>query len=595
MNYKNRGEVPEKYKWDLTKWFITDEKWEEKFLEVSKEVDCLLKYKDKLFQKNNLYLAFKIINEYNNELEKLYAYASFKSDEDLSIGKYDRMYNKILNLSSKFEKNSAFFIPEIFRKDNLDINKLIESNPNLKVYKHALTEILLEKAHIKDEETEKIITSLLSDIHSHKDLASNLLNSDIDYGTIIDEDLSEQSLTTGNYSKFLMSYDRNVRKTAYDKMFDKRKQFSNTLGKNLIAYMSRKSSIAKIKNYKSSMDMFFSPEQIPTDIYDKLLSQTKKSLPLYFEYHQIFKKLINVDILYNYDLNAPIIKSDISYTVKKAQDYFYESVSILGEEYQSIVKKGFDEKWIDYMPYKGKRSGGYCIYIYGVTPNILMSFNNEFDSISTIAHEMGHAVNTYLLDENNAIEDTNYSLYVVEIPSLLNEILLANYVVEGEFSKEEKILVISSLLKTINSNFFGAVMESEFENIVYKKMDNEEALSTEDLNEIMLDLQKEYYSSSVELDEKDSYMWTSRSHYFTPWYLYKYASCLLGAVHFATKILNGEKDEVDNYLSFLKTPYNDFPDEILKKYGIILNEDKIYEEFFEYYNSLLEKLKELMK
>lgn len=594
MNYKNRSEVPNDYKWDLKKWFETDEKWEEKFNEISENVSLLNRYKGKLFIDDNLYLVLKNHYEYENELEKLYAYAMLKQDEDLSVGRYEKMYNKILNLSTKFEENTSFLIPEILHSDKFDVKTLIENDSKLKRYEFVLKSLELEKEHVKDEETEKIISNLLSEIHTHSNLSSTLLNSDINYGKITDEDGKKIELNSGNASKYYVSLDRSIRKKTYENMNKPRVQFAGTLSKNLIAYMTREANIAKVRGYKSTMDMFFKPSQIPTEIYTKLLEKTHENLGVYQNFLNLQKKYLSVKSLEMYDLNAPLISVSKKYSVADAKKYCLESVKILGEEYQNIMEKGFKDRWIDFMPYKGKASGGYCLSIYGVTSNICMNFDEKFDGISTLAHEMGHAINFYYSNENN-IEDSRHSNYIGEVPSLLNEILLANYVIEGNFSKEEKILVISSLLRTINSNFFGAVMESEFENLVYKKIDNDESLSCEDLNEISLKLQKDYYGKSVKLNKYSPYIWTRRSHYFIPWYMYKYASCLLGAVYFASKIIKGDKRCLEDYLEFIKAPNNVFPDEILKKYKIDLSSDFIYDEFFSYYNSLVKKLEENMK
>lgn len=594
MNYKNRSAVPSEYKWDLTKWFKTDEAWEEKFLEASKKINILDVYKGKLFEEDNLYNALKLNFEYENELEKLYAYAMLKQDEDLAVSKYGKMYNQILNLFNKYSENTSYIMPELLHFSEFNVEKLIEKTPKLKRYEQLLKEIELEKKYVKDEKTEKIISLLLSDIHNHDNISNNLLNSDIFYGKITDELGEKVELTSGNSSKYLTSSDRKLRKNVYNKMNDQRMQFSSTLGKNLIAYMSRKSNYAKVRGYNSSIDMFFESSQIPFSVYEKLLKEMRKGFGLQRKYYDLYKDYLGLKTLEIYDLNAPIISSEKKYSVQDAKKMFISSVKVLGDEYTSIAKLGFEENWVDFYPYKGKTSGGYCMGIYGVTSNICMNYNDNYKGISTLAHEMGHAINFYYANQNN-IEDSRHSNYIAEIPSLLNEILLANYVIENSSSKEEKCLVINNLLKTFNTNFFGATMESELENIVYRKLDKDEAVSSDDLNEIMMDLQKEYYGDSVKLNKYSPYLWTSRSHYFIPWYLYKYSTCLLGAVYYASKILKGDKEALKTYLEFLKAPNNTFPDEILKHYNINLNEDKIYEEFFEYYDSLLEKLKENMK
>lgn len=595
MNYNSRNEVPEQYRWDLTKWFKTDEEWEEEYKEAKKHTNDLKKYKGKIFEDDNLYNLLNEFYEYNNKLDKLYVYAFLKQDEDLSVNKYSKMYQQMIELFSDFSENISFVMPEILHSSKFNVDKLISDCPKLERFRHILEEYALDKEYIKDEKTEELITVMTKDLSHYDNVASTLLNSDIDYGEMEDENGKKVKLNTGNISHFLASSNRDIRKNVYIEYNKKKAQFSNTLGKNLIAFMDRHSTIAKIRGYKNTKDMDFKNDHIPVEVHTSLLKNIDRGIPIFRKFLKILKDMLQVDTLEAYDLYAPVSNADRKYTVEEAKEYVYNATSILGEQYSEIMKKGFDEHWIDYMPYKGKQSGGYCCSVYGNTSNILMSFNGDFTDISTIAHEMGHAVHAYFGALHNSVEYAHHTYYTVEIPSLLNEILLAHYIIENDFSKEEKISVIVDMLSTINRNSFTAVMENELENIVYEKIDNGESLSTEDLNDIMEQLLIKYYGDTLNFGEYKKYMWTSRSHYFEPWYLYKYATCLCGAVHFATKILKKDKDTLEVYNNYLKSGTDCFPNELLLKHGIDLTKESTYDELFEYYESLLTKLQELLK
>lgn len=592
-NYNKREEVPEKYRWDLTKYFSSDEAWMQELEEAKKHVNDLVKYKGKVLEGNNLYELLNQYYLYTNRLEYLYVYANLKSDEDLSQNKYSKMVNEILNVISDFESKMSFLLPEILHSKDFDVDKLIKKSPKLERFRHILEELALEKKYTKEESTEEIISILTKDMKEYESLSCTLLNASIDYGTIKDENGKTISLNTGNYSKFVTSKNRSIRKKAYEKMNKKRAQFANILGKNLLAFMNRHASIAKIRGYHSTKEMDFKKDFVPIEVHDALLKNMERGLPLFREYYKLLKEHIKVNKLQVYDLNAPIGNNERKYTVEEAQNYVYEATKVLGSDYSKIVRQGFQEHWIDYMPYKGKQSGGYCSSIHGTTPNILMSFNGLFDNISTIAHEMGHAVCSMYCFKNNSIEYSGYTLYTAEIASLLNEILLTEYVIQGNFSASEKKSVIMEMLKTINGNFFTAIMENELENIVYEKIDNNETISTEDLNEIMDKLNKKYYGDSVEYNKYTKYMWTRRSHYFIPWYLYKYATCICGACYFASKILKNDKKALEAYKNFLKSGLDKFPNDILLENGIDLTKPEIYDELFDYYESLIKKLKEL--
>jgi len=594
-NYKNRDEVPEKYRWDLTKRFSRDEEWTKELEEVKKHLDDLVVYKGRVLENDNLYELLDKYYLFTNRLEHLYAYASLKSDEDLSKNKYSKMVSEIVSIFSEFESKMSFLIPEIIHSKDFNIATLLKKSPKLERFKHILEEIELEKKYTKDEKTEELISILTKDMNHYEILAGTLLNSSIDYGTIKDETGKTIHLNTGNYGKFITSSNRNLRKKAYLKMNKYREQFSDILGKNLIAFMDRHASMAKIRGYNSTKEMDFKKDFVPLEVHEALLKNMERGLPLFKKYHQELKELLKVDKLQIYDLNAPIGKEEKKYTIEEAQDYVYQATKILGADYVKIIKQGFEERWIDYMPYKGKQSGGYCSSTYGCTSNILMSFNGLFDNISTIAHEMGHAVCSEYCFKNNNIEYSGYTLYTAEIASLLNEILLTEYILQNNFSNKEKISVIIEMLKTINGNFFTAIMENELENIVYEKLDHNEVLSTEDLNTIMDELNKKYYGDTIEYSKYTKYMWTRRSHYFIPWYLYKYATCICGATYFASKILKKDESALEAYKNFLKCGLDKFPNDILLENGIDLTKNEIYDELFAYYESLLNKLKELIK
>ena len=391
-NYKNRNEVPEEYRWDLTKWFQNDDLWYEELEEAKKQTKSLNKYKGKIFEGKNLY---ELLNEYyklNNRFENLYAYAMLKQDEDLGNDKYDKMFQEASALFSEFGENTSFITPEIIHSDKFVVKSLISNDSRLKEYEHFLEELAEEKKYVKDAATEEMITVLTKDIHNYETLSATMLNSCLDYGTIKDEEGSEVKLNTGNYRKYISSKDRQVRKNAYENINKERIKYAKVLGSNLISYMGRKCSIAKIRGYKSAKDMFFKNDNIPVEVQEVLQKSASKNIKYLHKYYQVFKKLLGENKLEAYDLSAPIVSNEKVYSVEDAKNFVYEATKVLGEEYTNLIQKGYKERWVDFMPYQGKQSGGYSLSIYGQTSNILMSYNGILDNISTLAHEMGHAL-----------------------------------------------------------------------------------------------------------------------------------------------------------------------------------------------------------
>lgn len=594
-NYQNRAEVPEKYRWNLKSRFLTDEDWTKSYQKVQKELDLFAKYKGKIFQNDNLYLLLEDYYRLSNEVIQLVHYASCKQDEDLNIPKYQKMYQEIMVLISNFEEKLAFMMPEILESSDFDIEKLIVKTPKLKKYRHVLEKFNLTKKYTKSEEIEKIITILTKDINNYEITASTLLNSNLDYGKIKDENGENVTLTTTNYGHFITSKNRDLRKKTYNNLNKVKSNFANIFGQNLLDFMAKHASIANIRGYNSTKEMDFQIDSVPISVHDTLKKQALKRIDLFQEYYCLKKDILGVKRLEAYDLRAPITSNEKTYTIEEAEDYVYSATKILGEDYSKYLKQGFKDRWIDYATYKGKRSGGYCCTTYPNNYNIFMSFNGNYDSISTMAHELGHAINSIYIYANNEVQYTGYDLYICEIASLLNEILLTNYVINNDFPISEKISVINEMLRTINGNFYTAIMENMLEDIVYQKLDNGESLSYIDLREIMDDLITKFYGNTVNKGEYMQDMWIARLHYFSPWYLYKYASCICCAVYFASKILNGDKETLAIYKEFLKRGTDKFSNDILLDLNLDLTKDKLYDELFAYYKSLLDQLKELTK
>ena len=595
-NYSKRDEVPEEYRWDLAKWFQSDEDWYKEYNDAKSLVASLNPYKGHLFQDNNLYHVLHEFYQLTNRYNHLYAYAMLKQDEDLSVQRYNKMYQEIMSVFNEFEVNTSYITPEILQNKDLDIDALIKRDERLEKYRKILVELKEQQPYIKDAAAEEMITILTKNIENYENISAITLNSCLDYGKFKDENGEIIHLNTGNYRKYITSRNRNIRKKVYQMLNKKRIELVSPLGMNLISFMDSHASIAKIRGYSSSKEMFFKRDHIPVEIQESLRKYTYQNVSLLQKYYQLYRSILGVKKLKMYDLSASVETNSKFYTVEDAQNYVIEATKVLGDDYTEIVKKGFQERWIDYMPYKGKQSGGYSLSVYPETSNILLSFNGVFDNVSTIAHEMGHAVNAYFAFSNNELEYAYHDPVLGEIASLSNEIYLASYVINHEdFSKEEKISVIIELLRTINSNFFGAVMENELEEIVYQKLDNGEVVTSDDLSKIMDDATDKFYGDMIEKNEFVKYMWIPRSHYYRPYYLYKYATSICGAVHFATSILNGDKKVLQDYKDFLKEGSSLQPNEVLLKYGIDLTKEEVYQELFDYYNYLLKTLEELVK
>lgn len=592
-NYKNRKEVPDKYKWDLSNIYASDKEWYHDYELVERSLCDLSSYNGKLFENNNLFDFLELYYRIEEQLRRLFQFASLKVDEDLGVQNNAKMYNQASTLYSKFEQETAFLMPELLHHEKFDVTNLLLSNPSLKKYKHFLEEIEAAKVGIKSESVEKIISLLNKDLNKAEKVAATLLYSEIDYGKIKNEKGEIIKLNNSTYNQLILSNNRSVRRRAYYTMNKNRVKFASTLADNLLNFMSRRAAMAKIRGFDSTKEMDFAYEKIPLEVHQALKDNVVRGLPLFQRYFKVYKKILGLKKMYVYDTSAPITDNNRKYSVEEAQEYVLQATKVLGPEYTAKIKQAYDEKWIDYISYNGKTAGAYCQSIYGNNSRLLLNFVGNYGNVSCMAHELGHAINSEYRFANNEFNNADFNLYTAEIPSLLNEILLSEYIINGNFSREEKIAAIVRTLEIINGNFFTAIMENEWEEKVYQKLDADEVLSVDDLNGIMKDLLIKYYGKTVEMPIYVPYMWSRRSHYFSPWYLYKYATCLCGALYFANGIINDNSAILDDYFKYLKMGDTKFPNDILLDFNIDLTNKNLYDNLFEYYNKLLNKLSEL--
>lgn len=594
MEYKTREDVPAQYKWDLTLRYKDDKEWEEDYISLTEKVKEIEKFKGKVVDSSeSLFNALSKYFEIDEKLGKLYVYASLKNTEDLGNSSNKLMLDKASNLYTQFSYYSSYLEPEILSCNEDIIKRYIEELDNLKEYEFFLTRLLRSKEHILSEENEKMISLLTKTNGSFSDASSILKDSAISFGTLIDDDGNEVELTQGNYRKFLQSTNRELRKEAYYKMFSNLKLYQNVFSTLLISRYESFDAIAKVRNYKDSFDMTIFDNNVPVDVNKSLYRVIDKRLDVYQKYYQMIKDCLNVKTLYPYDLSTRLISYDKMYSIEEAKELVLNALSCMGDEYVSVLKKAYDERWIDFCTYKGKESGAYSHGNYGNNPVVFLNYNYKLDDVSALAHELGHAVHSYFSETNNTYVNSDYELFVAEVASLTNEILLSNYILNNSNSKEEKAASIYNLLDIIQNNLFDAALEGEFENILHARVNNGETLSTDDLNNTIYNLRKKYYGNTVELLDETKYSWIRRTHYYRPFYLYQYAVGVSSACFTAKKILSGDKEFLNNYLKFLKAGGTKYPVDLLNMAGIDVMGEEVFNSAIDYFDELIDEFKKL--
>jgi oligoendopeptidase F len=585
--YKSRSEVPDKYKWDLTAFFKNEDEFKKVLKEYQDKVKNISKYAGCTKDADKLYEFIKYDEDVCANVENLYVYAYLVNDQELGVSKSQEHKSSAEMLMAEYDASTSFFAPELLKLSKEEYDKLFDKD-ELKEYKNLLDRIYRNKEHILSESEELIIAKLTSSMNHFDDMSANLLNGCHDYGKVT-VDGEEIQLTSTNYSKLMKNDDREFRKNT-------REQFNNVLAQYgvmsasfLNSFVKGESTTCEIKKYKSSWDAKLFSNNMPNKAYESLVKVVEDNVSSLQRYYRIFKDVHGLDKLYQYDLFMELAKSNKEYTVEEAQELVFNAISVLGDEYKEKFKRIYDEHFIDYACYKGKTSGGYSCSTSTTDSRILMSFNEDLSSVSTIAHEGGHNVHHQFVKDNNPIQYRNVSSLVSEVASLTNECLLSSYIAENAKTKEEKLAGLGNIIEVINSNLFGAVREAKIEQDFYKLVDEGGTITYDYMNDLTLKSLNKYYGNEVELDALSPLSWIRRSHYYMFFYLYAYSICISVASNVASEILKGNKEMLDNYIKFLSTGSDKWPIEAFKVLGVDVESEDVYKKAIDYYNSLLDE------
>lgn len=586
--YNNRNEVPEKYKWDLKEFYKDEKDFLTNLEKTQKEVEDLKRYSGCIKDANKLYEFLNESTIVSASVLNLAVYAYMINDVELGISNSMERKSKTEDLESKYNSVTSFFEPELLELSKEEYEKLFITNNKLNEYKAYLDDIYRNKEHILNEKEEIIVSELNSAMNHFSDMSSTMLNQEHDYGKI-EIDGKEEIISSTNYRRLMKNDNRNIRKQVREQFNKTLDQYSVSSAQFLDSYVKSNVAECKIRKYKSCFDAYLFNVQMPKEIFDTLVKTTKKNYKSFHKYLRLFKKVHNFDKLYQYDLSLDFAHTDKKYNIEEAQALALEAIKPLGEEYYNCFKKVIDEKHIDYAQYKGKASGGYCISTYDRTSRILMSFNNDLISVSTIIHEGGHDVHHQFLIKYNKLHYRSSTTLTSEVTSLTNECLLSSYLARNGKTKEEKLSGIANIIDVFNGNLFDDIREAYMEEEFYKHVENGGTITKDYINKLNADSLKELFGNEVILDDYSNLSWIRRSHYFSSFYLYSYAISISVASFVANQILNGDKEMLNNYIEFLKAGSDKTPLEIFKILKIDLTKPDVYENAIKYYDNLLDE------
>ena len=595
---KLRCEIEDKYKWDLTKIYKDEKEWQKDFDDVKEKILKVLEYKDSFLSNGKkLYEYLKYDEEVSRKLEKIYYYAHLNYDADTLDEKYKVMTNKVSDLFTKYNELSSFVVPEILKLDEEKLNTFYKEEEKLEDYRFSIENIYRFKNHTLDEEKEKMLSNLSKCLSNPEETYEALTDSDFEYDYITDEKGNKVKFNESNYSLFIKSKDRSVRKRAFEMLHNKYKKYIRTITSTYKGEVETNVVLAKIRNYDSAISASLYSDNVPVDIYNNLIKVVNDNMNVLYDYYDLKKEILSLDRLHMYDTYVEIInKIDKKYSFDEAKEIVMEALSILGDKYIKNLKKAFDEKWIDIYHSKGKRSGAYSSGNFDVNPYVLLNFEGTLNDVSTLAHELGHSMHTYLSCKNNPYQYSSYEIFVAEVASTVNELLLANYMLKNSKNKEEKLAVINHILDLYKATLYRQTMFAEFEKETHKLREKGEVLTSDLLSNTYYNLVKKYFGPNVLCDDLIKYEWARIPHFYYNFYVYKYATGISAASYVVDGILNNKEGALENYMKFLKSGGSMYPLDELKIAGVNLNSksvilsaiktfEKYLKEFKDIYNS----------
>ena len=592
----DRNTIDEKYKWDLTQIFKSTEEFEECYKKAENLIEDFKKYENIMGE--NAKKFYETINTYyeiSRVLDKLYTYTSLLSDTDTSNNTYQSLKIKVSNLLDKWSKASFFVTPTILKKDDKEIEKYYIEEPKLKDYEIILKREFRYKEHTLSDVEEKLLSNLTKMFNNNYQTYELLKDSDLTFGTILDENEKEVVLTESNYSIYIESKDRRVRKDAFKTLYQTYKQFINSFASTLSGNINENITIAKIKKYNSTIEWCLYHDELDETIYNNLINTVSNNMNILYKYYSLKKEILNLDELYLYDIYTPLIKNfEKKYPYEEAKETVLKALSILGEDYISTLAKGLENNWVDVYPSLSKRTGGYSGGSYDTAPYILLNYQEKYDDMSTLAHEAGHSMHSYYTRKNNSYQYGDYSIFVAEVASTTNEILLAKYLLKISNNKEEKLFILDKLMNLFKATIYRQTMFAEFEQAIYKDAENDIPLTADYLSEKYYDLNKKYFGSDVVIEKEIQYEWARIPHFYYNFYVYKYATGLSAACHIANDILSGKENAVENYKSFLKCGSKKNPIDSLKLAGVDLTKKEVVESAINMFNDTIDEFKKLI-
>lgn len=596
MEVKDRKDIDVKDTWNLESIYANNELWEEDYAALEKDAAEFAKLKGAI--EADVSKISAVLDAYyglHRRLSKLSVYARMRFDQDTTDSTYQTMSAKIGSLGVKIGAASAFVEPEILSYSKEQLEAAEKENERTAYYGRKIEEMLRGQEHTLDAEKEELLAAAGDMAEAPDDIFSVLMNADMKYPDIVLEDGTHLPLTNSTYISYMESPDRAVREGAFKTLYGQIASLKNTFAAIYRSNLKQAKFYAQSRKYSSARAMYLADSNVPESVYDNLLSAVHEALPMMYRYVAVRKKVLGVDKLHMYDVYTPIVAAqNQTYEFEQAKQMVLEALKPMGEDYLSHAREGLENRWIDIYPNKGKKGGAYSWGCYDSQPFILLNYTKNLDSVFTLIHEMGHSIHSYYSITAQDYAYSDYKIFVAEVASTCNECLLMHDLLEKTTDKEQRKYLLNHYLDSFKGTLFRQTMFAEFEKTAHDYCAQGKPLTAEALSQMYLELNQKYFGPDMEKDEEIAYEWMRIPHFYTPFYVYQYATGYSAAVALSAKILKEGKPAVDAYMSFLKGGESKDPIDLLKMAGVDMTTEKPVADALALFGELVAELEALV-
>ncbi len=591
-----RNEIEAKYKWDLTKIYANEEEFSRDFALAEELIKAFPKHeKTMTASARGLCEALCDMQKIERRIEKLWCYSYLTFPTDTSVNSAQGRVARVRSLANSANSASWFVLPSLIRLDDDTVEGWYEEYPELKTYERMIGKALAEKPYTLSDECEKLVAGMGDLFDTHENIRGIFANSDLQFGKFSDENGNKVQLNSANYITYMMSSDRRVRQSAFRTLYKTYEQFANTFANLYSSHVKEDTTLAKIRGYRSSLSASTFRDEVTPEIYDSLIKSVRSALPVVHDYYEMKRECLGVDKFHLYDAYAPLIsESEKKYSYEEAVDEVLKTARVFGKEYYETLKSGLTERgWVDVYPTKGKQSGAFSSGTPETEPYILLNYTGSFNEVSTLAHEAGHSMHSYFSRKYNPPHVSQYRIFVAEVASTVNELLLAHRKLKESESISEKLSILDGLMETYKATLYRQTMFAEFERWAHRETEKGTPLTSELLCGKYKRLVRDYFGKDVALDKQIAYEWMRVPHFFSSFYVYKYATCISAACAIVKRIETEGEAYVSRYIDFLKCGDTKSPVESLLVAGIDMTDPKVISGAIEDFAESIATFKEL--